>query len=139
MTGLIWFVQIVHYPLFHRIPSASFVPYEHAHTTRTGWVVGPVMLAELASAAALLVFSPQLRQSPVFWTATALLALIWISTAALQIPLHRRLSSSREPSVVAALVRTNWLRTIAWTFRSVLLLSTLPRLEIQLASVPIGQ
>ncbi len=32
MTGLIWFVQIVHYPLFARVGNAEFSAYEQRHT-----------------------------------------------------------------------------------------------------------
>ncbi len=139
MTGLIWFVQIVHYPLFLRIPPAAFVPYERTHTTRTGWVVAPIMLLELITAAALLVLSAPLRHSTAFLTATTLLAAVWISTAVLQIPLHRRLSASPDPAAITSLIHTNWLRTIAWSLRSILLLATAPNAEIQLASLTIGQ
>ncbi len=31
MTGLIWFVQVVHYPLFDLVGRAQFVGYEAAH------------------------------------------------------------------------------------------------------------
>ncbi len=45
MTGLIWFVQIVHYPLFARVlrntaPDA-FRAYEASHANRTSFVVFP--------------------------------------------------------------------------------------------------
>ena len=46
MTGLIWFVQIVHYPLFSRVGNAEFPAYEQRHTVLTTWVVGPPMLVE---------------------------------------------------------------------------------------------
>ncbi len=51
MTGLIWFVQIVHYPLFSSVGADGFVAYEAAHTARTTWVVGPPMLLEAGTAA----------------------------------------------------------------------------------------
>jgi hypothetical protein len=51
MTGLIWFVQVVHYPLMAAVGSPGFAAYEAAHSRRTTWVVAPVMLAEAATAA----------------------------------------------------------------------------------------
>lgn len=54
MTGLIWFVQVVHYPLFGSAGRDIFAGYERAHQRRTGWVVGPPMLVELATALAML-------------------------------------------------------------------------------------
>ena len=76
------------------------------------------MLIELA-AALLLLF--QRRDA---WTlaGVALLAVIWISTALFQIPLHNALSAGFDPAVHARLVHTNWIRTIAWTVRGVLAL-----------------
>jgi hypothetical protein len=50
MVGLIWFVQVVHYPLFSRVGSDAFVPYAAAHGVLTTWVVGPPMLLEFATA-----------------------------------------------------------------------------------------
>ncbi len=42
MVGLIWLIQVVHYPLFANIPTAAFPDYERQHTHRTAWVViGP--------------------------------------------------------------------------------------------------
>ena len=50
MVGLIWFVQIVHYPLFSRVGEEAFQRYETDHQRLTTWVVGPPMLAEFATA-----------------------------------------------------------------------------------------
>jgi hypothetical protein len=52
MTGVIWFVQIVHYPLFSRVGQPGFSEYAREHVRRTGRVVAGPMLVELASAVA---------------------------------------------------------------------------------------
>lgn len=44
--------------------------------------------------------------------------LIWLSTALLQVPLHRALLPGFDPAKIHRLVRSNWLRTVAWTLRS---------------------
>ena len=46
MTGLIWFVQVVHYPLMEGWPHDGFGRWEVAHRDRTGPVVIPPMLIE---------------------------------------------------------------------------------------------
>jgi hypothetical protein len=46
MAGVIWFVQVVHYPLFSRIGSEKFSLYSKAHSRLTTCVVGPPMLVE---------------------------------------------------------------------------------------------
>jgi hypothetical protein len=119
MVGLIWFVQIVHYPLMRRVGAREFVGYEREHTRRTAWVVGPAMLAEAGSAALLL----GQRQNAVTIAGAILLAVIWLSTALVQVPLHRTLSIARDEAALKRLVQSNWVRTLAWSARGVLALA----------------
>ena len=115
MTGLIWFVQIVHYPMLARYPAAMFPGIAREHCDRTGFVVGPLMLVEAASGGLCLLAGVG---EPVFLLSLGLLALIWLSTAAVQVPLHRRLLREWDPRAAGRLSRTNWVRTVAWTLRS---------------------
>jgi hypothetical protein len=121
MVGIIWFVQVVHYPLMAHVGREHFCRYEHLHQSLTTWVVGPPMLAEAFSAIALLMHSSELRASPIYLLATVLLALIWLSTAVVQVPLHQSLAARYDDSTLRRLVRSNWLRTMAWTARGLLL------------------
>jgi len=121
MCGLIWFVQIVHYPLFEAVGREQFSRYEQMHVQRVGWVVGPVMLAEAASAVALLLLWPQATVKPLLWVNLVLLALIWMSTAVWQVPQHEVLRSGFQPEAARFLVVSNWIRTICWTLRGVIL------------------
>jgi len=127
MTGLIWFVQIVHYPLFatvHRhAPQAGFREYEASHANRTGFVVFPPMVVELAAALATLF--PSLRPGYVSagaaMASATLVVLIWGSTGLIQVPLHNRLGSNPAAETISRLVLSNWLRTALWTARTILL------------------
>ena len=121
MCGLIWFVQIVHYPLFEAVGREQFSRYEQLHVQRVGWVVGPVMLAEAASALALLLLWPQETARPLLWVNLALLALIWISTVVWQVPQHEALRSGFQSEAARFLVASNWIRTVCWTLRGVIL------------------
>lgn len=124
MTGLVWFVQIVHYPLMAHVGEAGFSTYSQQHAKRARLLIAPVMLAELATA--LLPLWSALR--PVSLPENAvkmslfLLALIWLSTALLQVPLHTRLSRGWDAAAARRLVNTNWIRTVCWTLRALLLL-----------------
>ena len=125
MVGLIWFVQIVHYPLFAYVGGSSSPAYAAQHQRRTGWVVGPPMLMELVTAVLLVVATPPGVAPLGPWIGAALLAVVWLSTAVLQIPAHRRLTSGWDAEAGARLVATNWVRTGAWTARGVLALGLL--------------
>ncbi len=122
MTGVIWFVQVVHYPLFRLVGNSEFARYEAAHTFWTTWVVAPPMLTELTTAVLLLLFKPKGVSDGILWFNLALLAIIWLSTAFLQVPCHQQLGQGFDATVHHRLVVTNWLRTFCWTVRAGLLL-----------------
>jgi len=122
MVGLIWFVQVVHYPLLARIAPDDVPRYEKVHTRLTIWVVGPPMLAELVSGVLLLWVRPAEVSSLQAWAGVALLAVTCCSTQFVQVPCHARLSQAFDPAVHRRLVRTNWVRTVAWSLRGLLVL-----------------
>lgn len=125
LTGLIWTIQWVHYPLFEMVNPDRFVRYQVAHTIAITTIVGPVMVAELASAVAWFVASPPSLGKAFPLTGLALVVLIWVSTAILQVPLHDTLSNGYDAQVISTLVATNWIRTTLWTTRSGILAWTL--------------
>ena len=116
MVGLIWFVQVVHYPLFNRISGDASIQYATEHQRRTAWVVGLPMLAE-GITTLWLFFDPINGRLLPLLGGLALLK-IHLSTVFLQVPLHKKLSQGYEREVVRKLVATNWIRTIGWTFRA---------------------
>ena len=122
MVGLIWFVQIVHYPLLAQVGRDSFRRYELDHQRLTTWVVAPLMLAELTSATLLLWWKPPGIAAVVGWSGLGLLAAIWIVTYAVQVPQHAALVVSYESGLQKRLVAGNWFRTAAWTARGMLVL-----------------
>ena len=117
MAGLIAFVQIVHYPLMARVGRASFQAYEEGHTRRTGWVVVPPMVVELASATWIFFQAVEPADRSLAVTGLVLLGVVWLSTALLQAPAHARLMQGFDPVVHHRLVATNWIRTAAWLAR----------------------
>ena len=117
MAGLIWFVQLVHYPLFSKVSEQEFVVYELEHQRRTAWVVGPLMFFEAASAITLVFWSTEEFGLILPLTGVFILGGIHLSTLFLQVPKHRELSSKFDPRVVDELVSTNWVRTVGWSAR----------------------
>lgn len=127
MAGLIWFVQVVHYPLFSGIGAPAFAAYEAEHQRRTTRIVAPVMLIELATTG-LLSWRTTVNDRTLALVGASLLAVIWASTWLLQVPLHARLSRGLDKALVNRLVLTNWVRTVAWTGRALITLVLLARL-----------
>ncbi|MFT5570163.1 MAG: hypothetical protein ACI8QD_002040 [Cyclobacteriaceae bacterium] len=120
-TGLIWVIQLVHYPGFARIGVQEHQAYHSFHMRSITYIVGPSMAIELASSLGLLLFLDKLPSPTAFWIASGLLAIIWAHTAFIAVPLHGKLASSYSLEIVDRLVSANWWRTIAWSIRSFVL------------------
>lgn len=125
MAGLIWFVQVVHYPLMARVGAGGYSDYQRAHEARTTLVVAPLMLVELATAAVLAWLLRATPEAPLAFTGAALVALVFASTFLVQVPLHTRLGGGFDAGVHRRLVLTNWVRTLLWTGHAGVALSML--------------
>jgi hypothetical protein len=126
MTGLIWLIQGVHYPLMAKVGEANFVEYAISHARQITYIVGPLMVIEVATSLMCLYWAKQIG-IPMWtmWTGLALVFIIWASTALFSVPCHETLSGGFDLATIERLVNTNWIRTIAWTLRSILLLGVL--------------
>lgn len=122
MVGLIWVVQLVHYPLFAQVGADTFGAYHTAHTRQITWIVAPTMGIELVTGGALVAVPPSGVPSAALWLGFALLLVVWGSTALIQMPLHARLARGFDMLLIERLVATNWLRTLAWSARAALVL-----------------
>jgi hypothetical protein len=123
-------VQIVHYNLFDRVGEAGFARYEADHSRLITPVVGPVMLIEITTAGLLLVSAPV--GVPRWAIAAGLAAVvgIWLSTALIQVPCHARLANGFNEMDYRKLVNSNWIRTVLWTARGILLFYLASRLMV---------
>lgn len=116
MVGFIWTIQLLVYPMMASVPADAFAAYEAVHQRRVTRLLTLLAPAELATAVAVVVVASDV---PSWLTvgAGALLAAIWVSTGAFYAPLHGRLAEGFDPTLHRRLVRSNWLRTLAWTAR----------------------
>ena len=121
MTGVIWFVQIVHYPLFRFVGRDSFEQFSITHSGYASYVVTVPMLVELVSSVILLKWYPENLSYNFFIFGFILVLLIWMSTFLMQVPAHRSLSNGYDYKSINHLVKSNWIRTILWSIRSVLM------------------
>ena len=105
-----------------RVGWEGFARYEASHTWRTTWVVAPPMVVEAALAVVLALRPPVGVSAAAAWVACGLVAVIWLSTAFLLVPLHRRLAIGFDGDAHRRLVSLNWIRTLAWSSRGLLAL-----------------
>ena len=122
MVGLIWFVQVVHYPLKATMKEPEFTQYQQLHMKRTGWVVGPAMLLEAGTTAWLALNPPTPNLESYTLLGIGLLGIIWGATAVFLVPLHNRLLNGYDKRAIRSLCRANWIRTFGWSARGVIAL-----------------
>lgn len=127
MVGLIWFVQVVHYPLMAAVGEQQFVAYEDRHRTLTGMVVGPPMAVEGVTTLLLFFAPPDGVGRTLPLVAGLVLVVVLGSTVLVQVPLHGRLSRGFESAAARRLVTTNWVRTVGWSARGGLAIVMLAR------------
>jgi hypothetical protein len=113
LAGLAWVVQLVVYPSFLLVGGTPAWPAVHAaHTRAVTWAVGPPWAVQGVTLVLLLVrdgLTPLLALTGLLALATV------VATVAVAVPLHTRLGRDWDEAAARRLVRTNWLRTGAWT------------------------
>ncbi len=126
LVGLIWTIQVVHYPLFDAVRGDLFVRFHRAHSTRITLLVVPLMMVEFATAGVAL-FVPMLGRFAT-WAGFIAVVVIWAATFLLSVPMHDRLTTGFDALAHRRLVWTNWVRTAAWTVRGVMLVVAVARM-----------
>jgi hypothetical protein len=120
LAGLIWTIQVVHYPLFSDVGTSEFAKFHQNHSFRITLIVGPLMAIEGIATLWLLARRP-IGVSPVLtWGCAVVLGVVHLATISLSVPAHNRLSQGFTRTAYLRLVNTNWVRTIGWSTRAIL-------------------
>ena len=128
MVGLIWLIQLVHYPLFNYVGIEEFTVFHENHKILITPVVGIVMIVELVTSVILLFQNSCVTRNWLSIFGIILLGIIWFSTIYFQIPFHNTLSSKFNENTLIMLINTNWIRTICWSVRGITVLLILDKL-----------
>ncbi len=121
MVGLIWTIQLVHYPMLASYSAMAPRAAAVEHQRRISRVVGPLMASEGVTTLVLLVDRPDTMSATCAFVAAALLGIALGSTILVQVPLHTLLAEGSDDRAAERLITTNWLRTIAWSSRGLVL------------------
>ena len=119
MTGVIWVIQFVHYPSFHFIEKELYTAFQKFHMNKISIIVIPIMLAELITG--MMLFLDKSSKSPFLTISIIILVLIWLITGFFFAKAHNELIAGYQELVVNQLVAMNWIRTLLWTLRLLLL------------------
>ena len=118
MVGIIWVIQLLHYPTFHFIKQSDYVEFQHFHMQRISFIVVPVMIIELLSGFMLVYYF----RSNLFILCLTILLVIWLITFVFFTKLHQSLLGGYDKIIVNKLVQINWSRTVLWSLRLIILI-----------------
>ena len=119
MVGVIWVIQLVHYPSFHFIELKQYTTFQRFHMSRISYVVIPAMLTELFTLILIIISMDQI--DTLVLASAILLIFIWLMTAVFFSGVHQKLTLGYDQTVVDKLVKLNWGRTLLWTLRLLLI------------------
>ena len=119
MVGVIWIIQLVHYPSFHFIELKQYTTFQRFHMSRISYVVIPAMLTELFTIILIVISMDQI--DTLVLASAILLIFIWLMTAVFFSGVHQKLTLGYDQTVVDKLVKLNWGRTLLWTLRLLLI------------------
>ena len=111
LAGLIWTIQLVHYPLFALVGADAWERYEAEHQRRITWLVLPLMTANVGLGVALFVDD----RTSLTAVNGGLAIAVFVTTGLVFAPMHGALEHRFAAARIARLVRANWARTAAWT------------------------
>ena len=119
MVGVIWIIQLVHYPSFHFIELKQYTTFQRFHMSRISYVVIPAMLTELFTLILIVISMDQI--DTLVLASAILLIFIWLMTAVFFSGMHQKLTLGYDQAIVEKLVKLNWGRTLLWTLRLLLI------------------
>ncbi len=109
MAAVSWLILVCTYPDFARWRREGFPEAHENYTRRVGWVVGPLLILQMAGHLADAVLGGS-------WAGPALVFAVWGLTAFWSVPCHRRLQAEGPDSpALAGLIRSHRWRTLLWT------------------------
>ena len=127
LVGLIWTIQVVHYPSFDSIDRVGYTDFQDRHMQAMGRLIGFPWLVEGLCVLALFIFAPD-NTTRVLAAVGGLLEVVVIAvTITKSIPAHEALQNGYAADAHRMLVDTNWWRTVAWSLRGVIALVILLR------------
>ena len=123
MVGVIWVIQLVHYPSFKYVNESDYIIFQKYHMSNISYIVYPIMFTELTTAI-LIFFSGE--KSFFFMLSLICLFLIWVITGVLFTKFHNILQKGKDLKMIEKMIKANWMRTLLWTLRLIMIFFVIP-------------
>ena len=115
MVGVIWVIQLLHYPSFHFVQKSDYPKFQQFHMSRISLIVIPAMIIEFITGIMMLQFG--FSSNFLFISSLVILITIWGITFIFFTKMHQVLISGYNEIIVNRLISINWSRTLLWSLR----------------------
>ena len=119
MVGVIWVIQLLHYPSFHFVQKSDYPKFQQFHMSRISLIVIPAMIIEFITGIIMLQFG--FSSNFLFISSLVILITIWGITFIFFTKMHQVLISGYNEIIVNRLISINWSRTLLWSLRLLVL------------------
>lgn len=117
MTGVIWLIQLIHYPSFSFIDKNKYSKFQTFHMNKITPIVGPIIILEVSTGFYLLYF---FNSESIFFLINFLInILILMMTIIVFGTIHKKLIDGFKTSLFKKLISLNWIRTFLWSLKSI--------------------
>jgi hypothetical protein len=123
MAGMVWTVQVVHYPLFSLVGPGAFPAYERAHTRRIAGLLAVPWALEGLSSVWIAAAPPAGVPAGLAVAGLVAAGVPVLVTVAHSVRQHARLADGFAPEVLRRLLVGNAVRTAAWTLHAAVALA----------------
>jgi hypothetical protein len=121
MVGVIWVIQLVHYPSFYFIKQKNYKSFQNFHMKNITYIVFPIMSIELFSGFFLVLIFEDSKILSVLYFSLFFLLSNWALTGIIFTRLHSELLEGYNKLIIKNMIKWNWIRTLFWSIRLFLL------------------
>ena len=118
LVSLVLITQFITYPTFLSIDKKKFPDFHKKYVNKISLIVAPVMIIELLTLSHIAYFSKDF----LIIKSLILLLVIWLTTFFIMIPSHNKISKAFNKKEINMLINYNWVRTILWSFKLLLII-----------------
>lgn len=122
IAGVLWFIQLVHFPLINEMPAKNMVNNGYYHMQKILGIINLLFIIDFIT----IVFLLLLVNSDLSATLMLINILIFLFTVILTritfLPIHQNLSKNPNSFLISKLINLNWIRTLVWSLKVLFML-----------------
>ena len=122
MFSASWIMQLIDYPLFKFVGKKAFKKFKKERSKRVMILASFFLVLELITGILLIWIKPIGISSVQVWIGLSLIIIIWITTWTIEVPQHKILEAEFNEKTQNILLKANWIRTVIYSLRVVIII-----------------